>query len=116
MRHISLTWSRETILVKHGSKIARRSGGKRITARELGNLGRTFQYPPHQVQNPWIALIGTERSEPHLPIQPRLVGCDPGRTPSWVSWLVLEFVWKPGSPIIGAFQNDFCSGGCHHCE
>src|SRR5690242_9395194 len=91
------------ILVVNGADIERRRIGKRIRAQEMEHLGRTLQQANAQIEKPWILLIGTESSEPHLPIQARLMRRNESRAAHWVAGFESEFVSDPGRAVLAPF-------------
>ena len=57
-----------------------------------------------------------QRREPHLPVESRLKGFDPGRGAPQVTGLGFKFIGKPGLSVVAPFNNDFGAGSGHDCK
>ena len=67
----------KAVPIKHGANVVRRSVRKRIAAKQPQDFRRTLQKSCHEANDPGIALVVAQGCEPHLPVQARLVRCDP---------------------------------------
>src|SRR5262249_48586143 len=74
--------------------------------REEGqHIWRPFQEPREQLDEPrWWQ---SERGEPHLPVEARLVWRDPTRSTIGIGRLVAEAVLLPCESVVGPLDGDF---------
>src|SRR5439155_1487245 len=69
-----------------------------------------------EIEEPGVLLVIAQGSEPHLPIQPRLMRLDEPGTLFHITWFVFEFVVEPVSAILAALHDDLRPGGGHDSE
>ncbi len=89
-----------------------------ILVQQLQHGWLALQQADAQVGEP-LADAGTLRSqrfEPHLPVQPRLVRLAKTGSAFHVAGFVSELVGKPRQTIVAAFDDDLVAGSRHHAE
>src|SRR5262249_60430547 len=104
------------VLIENGPDVTRRGLGKGVPFEQRQDLWTAFEQPEAKVHEPAVVLIVAEGSEPHLPIQPRLVGFDKSGPPVEGAWFVLEFVLKPGDAVVASLDDDLVADSSHHRE
>src|SRR5262245_48754360 len=106
----------KVILVHLAPNESRRLAAKRIVSEKPRDRTRTLEEPRTEALEPWLLCVLRQRGKPHLPVQPRLKRCDPGRSPRDIADLVAEFVRQPGDAVIRSLHDDFGPLGRHNCE
>src|SRR5690349_1720764 len=80
----------ECVVVDLRANVTRRGGRKWIPCQERQNIRRAFEQPQHEIDEPAVTLIISERSEPHLPVKAGLMRLRPGGRALEVAGLVFE--------------------------
>ena len=65
------------------------------------------------MSEPGLVLGIAQGREPHLPIEPRRMGCDKAWAPYDVTRLPGEGIREPSLAIVATLDNDFRAGGGH---
>src|SRR5450759_3767127 len=89
---------------------------ERIAREKAPHRRLAFQEAPKKGREPWALLRASERREPHLPVEARLVGSDPVRRSGRGTRLPSELVLLPRRTVVAALDDDLRSRGRHHCE
>src|SRR6266699_1055605 len=105
---------REMITIQPRANITGRRGGKWIVGKEREGAAIVVQEFPDKMQCPWIVSRRGHRSEPDLPIDPRLIRRNERWSPVGTARFGCEFVFLPFSvaidqSVIGSFENNFVS-------
>src|SRR5207247_11191609 len=90
----------EMIFVQHGAEVARRFFGKRILFEQREHLRGALGQANQEVHKPRIAAIITEGSEPHLPVESRLLRRDEGEPARWGPRLPVAMVEQAGDGAV----------------
>src|ERR1041385_4783991 len=61
------------VLEQFRANVLRRSVGKRISRKERRHVRRIVEQTLEQADEPWILPVSSQRGEPHLPIESRLM-------------------------------------------
>src|SRR5262249_13879627 len=112
----ALTEFREPIVKYASADILRRGIRERVRAQQRQHGGLSLQEARHEIEEPTVLPVGSERGEPHLPIQAALVrGYERGHA-IHVSRLVAELIRSPVQPVPRAFDQDLRAAGRHRGE
>ena len=107
---------RESIAIKSGADEPRRGLRKRILGQESRDLRLSLKQTNHEPDEPGIFLGRSERGEPHLPVEPRLMRRAPTGRTHYISRFPFEFVRQPIDPISAAFDYNFAAILRHHAK
>ncbi len=107
---------REPIAIKSRADEPRRGLRKRISGQESRDLRFSLEQTNHELNEPGIFSGRSERGEPHLPVEPRLVRRAPTRRTHYISRFPFEFVRQPLDPIGAAFDHNFAAILRHHAK
>src|SRR5437773_4263580 len=103
---------REMISIQPRANITGRRGGKWIIGKERERVAIVVQEFPDKMQCPWIVSRRGHRSEPDLPIDPRLIRRNKRRPPVRIAGFGLKFVFLPpcvpsDKSVSRSFENNF---------
>ena len=70
-----------SISVQRAAHVSRRMAGEGILRQQRQDVGRSLEQSHAEASIPRRLLVSFQRGKPHLPVEPRLVRGDPGRTP-----------------------------------
>src|SRR5438045_104081 len=101
------------VFVKNRADKSRWPCGEGIFFQQSQNFRAPFQQPNQQRNEPCIIPIVAERREPHLPIQPWLMRCDPPRWLAEIAGFISELVRMPLFAVIAPFNQNFQTLRCH---
>src|SRR5262249_7619327 len=102
------------ITIENRTQEAGRPLRKRGRREQADDRRRSLEQPPAKTLKPRGLIVRAERGEPHLPIEPRLVWCNPGGSTSQIARFVFELVRQPIGSVVGPFDDDFRPRGGHH--
>src|SRR3972149_3630131 len=68
--------ARKMVIVEDGPHVTRRRVGEWVLLQECQHGRRPFQQATHQSAEPRVMFVSTQRREPHLPVQSRLMWLD----------------------------------------
>src|SRR3984885_6679500 len=111
-----LLWALKTVVVELRPHVQWRFVRKRIPLQQRRHRRFVFQDSLQELWKPAQSSWVVERSEPHLPVQARLVRDVPGRPALQVAWLVAEFVFTPLDAVGGTLKHDFVALRGHYRE
>jgi len=90
----------EAVVIDQRSDIARGRNWEGVVTQQPENFWLALQQPAQEIQNPGVGSVIPQRGEPHLPVEARLVGLDPGWCPRQIAGLVPELVRLPGGSVV----------------
>src|SRR5206468_11572502 len=106
----------EGILIERGPDVPGGMIRERIVREQRRDDLRAFEQSQRKREKPRILVVAAERREPHLPVEPRLVGLDERWRPRQVAGLPFELVRAPCVPIVASFYDDLGTARRHHRE
>src|SRR5262245_31636298 len=81
--------------------VARWRDGERVAREERFNGGIAAEELVRKMHDPGLLFVTRETREPHLPIEPVVVGRNDARTAAGVAWLAGKFVLVPVGAVGG---------------
>src|SRR5262249_35004292 len=85
----------------------------RVVSEQTNHRWSPLQQSLYKISEPGLILGASQGREPHLPIEPRHMGCDKARASHDVTRLPGEGIGEPGLAIVAALDDDFRAGGGH---
>src|SRR4030088_3220302 len=85
----------EPVTVELGPDEGRRRAGEGVTAQQGQDVLVAGQQLVQERHEPRVGVAGRQGGEPHLPVQPQMVGRDLRRPPPRITRLALELVLLP---------------------
>jgi hypothetical protein len=97
----------EMVIVNDGANVTGRGIGEGVAFEQTQDVRRTLQKTDAEIDEPGVVAVIAQRSEPHLPIQARLMGGDEFWASIGIAGLVFEFVFQPRDAVVAAFDDNF---------
>ena len=106
----------KSVSIESSPDVSRRFLRKRIARKESRHVRFAFEQPNFEVVDPRVFSRRSQRGEPHLPIEPRLMRRAPARRTHHIAWFPFEFVRQPIDPVRAAFDHDLFTIFRHYAE